>query len=370
MTTQGTASKSPSGSRSDAWTRKAVRELKPYYNAPLEGNPLRLDQNTSLRGPNPAIAKVDPIRLDFTQYPTRDGDRLIAALADFHGIPEECITLGNGGDELFDLLVKAFGDAGTTMATPWPSYGLYQFYAAISGMKFAPIATRGGFAHIDVEAIVAAKPRLTFIANPNNPTGARFAGGEIERLLKAVDGVVLVDEAYIEYAGLKHSFLPRLAEFDNLVILRTFSKVHGLAGLRIGWLAANPDLSRRLRLVKPPFNLNVYSESVAIAALDEQAWIDDGVREVRDERERLARALAALGLRVHPSEANFLLCDVPGDDGAADAGELQGALRARGILARTFSGSEALRRSIRFTVGRRTDSDRLVAALKEIQGAR
>lgn len=351
------------GGRSAQWQSKAVRELKPYYNAPLQGNPLRLDQNTNLRGPNPAIAKVAATGLDFTQYPTRDGDRLLAALGDFHGVPAECLTLGNGGDELFDLLVKAFGAAGTVMASPWPSYGLYPFYAKLAGMSFAPVPTRRGFAEIDVDAIIAKQPRLTFIANPNNPTGARFAGGEIERLLGNVDGVVLLDEAYIEYAGLKHSFLPRLAEFDNLVVLRTFSKAYGLAGLRIGWLAANPDLTRSLRLVKPPFNLNLYSEAVAVAALEEQAWIDEGVATVRRERDRLAKGLKDAGLRVHPSEANFLLCETQ-DDPAV----LQDGLRRQGILARTFPGHAALDHAIRFTVGEPAHTDALLTAVHRLRG--
>jgi histidinol-phosphate aminotransferase len=241
---------------------------------------------------------------------------------------------------------------------------LYSFYAKLAGMKFQPIATRGGFAQLDVEALVAAKARLTFIANPNNPTGARFAGGEIERVLEGTDGVVVIDEAYIEYAGLRHSLLSRLDEFDNLVILRTFSKAYGLAGLRIGWLAANEALTKRLRLVKPPFNLNLYSEAVAIAALEEQEWVDQGVSEVRQERERLAAKLKTLGFRVHPSEANFLLVDPP-----MDVSVLQKGLQAKGILARTFHGNAALERSIRFTVGQPQHTDQLVAALQAILGA-
>jgi len=347
------------------WTRATAKSLKPYYNAPLHGNPLRLDQNTNLQGPNPAIAKVDARRLDVAQYPSRDADGLLAALADFHGLAPENLVAGNGGDELLELLAKAFGEPGTVLATPAPTYSLYPAIAASAGLKSKPVPTRKGFAELDVDALAAAKPRMVWVANPNNPTGARFAGGDLERLLAAVDGVVLVDEAYIEYAGLRHSLLRRVEEFDNLVVLRTFSKAYGLAGLRVGYLAANRELAARLRLVKPPFNVNLYSEAVAIAALQEQEWVDAGVASVRAERERMAKALKGLGFRVHPSDANFLLTDPP-----VDAGELLLALRARSILARTFPTTAGLDRAIRFTVGRPEHTDRLVAALQAIVAER
>jgi histidinol-phosphate aminotransferase len=343
------------------WTRAEVRELKPYYKAPLEGNPLRLDQNTNLRGPSPALSKVDPRKLDVAQYPSRDADGLLDALAEFHGIPAEHFAAGNGGDELLELLVKAFGEVGSTLAVPAPTYSLYPGIAKGAGLRFKAVPTKGGFATLDVEALAATKPRMVWVANPNNPTGARYNGDDLERLLGAIDGVVLVDEAYIEYAGLKHSLLKRVEEFDNLVVLRTFSKAYGLAGLRIGYLAANRELAARLRLVKPPFNVNVYSEAVAVAALDEQGWVDAGVRTVRAERERMAAGLKGLGFRVHPSEANFLLTEPP-----VDAGELLLALRRAGILARTFPTTAGLERTIRFTVGEPQHTDALLAALKGI----
>ena len=348
-------------SRVAGWIRPEVRDLKPYYKAPLEGNPLRLDQNTNLAGPNPAITKVDPKRLDATQYPGRDADHLLAALSEFHGLPEDRFVCGNGGDELLEILVKAFGEPGSVLAVPAPTYSLYPAIAKQAALRYKPVPTKAGFAALDVDGLAAVKPRMVWVANPNNPTGARYNSGDLERLLSAVDGVVLVDEAYIEYAGLKHSLLPRVDEFDNLVILRTFSKAYGLAGLRIGYLAANAVLADRLRLAKPPFNVNVYSEAVAVAALDEQEWVDAGVKAVRSERERMTAMLKGLGFRVHASEANFLLTDPP-----VDAGELLLALQRRRILARTFPTTAGLERTIRFTVGGRAETDSLAAALKAI----
>ena len=155
-----------------AWIRPELRDLKPYYKAPLEGNPLRLDQNTNLAGPNPAIAKVDPTALDATQYPGRDADHLLAALADFHGLSPENFIAGNGGDELLEILVKAFGEPGSVLAVPAPTYSLYPAIAKGAGLRYKPVPTKGGFATLDVEALAATKPRMVWVANPNNPTGA------------------------------------------------------------------------------------------------------------------------------------------------------------------------------------------------------
>lgn len=341
------------------WTRKQVAHLKPYYKAPLQGNPLRLDQNTNLFGNNPALAKVRPQEFDLTQYPTRDADDLRAALADFHGLPADRFVCGNGGDELLDILCKAFGESGETIATPWPSYSLYPHVAEVAGLKFRPVPTKKGFAQLDVDGLLAIQPRLVVVATPNNPTGTRFASGELERLAEGLDGVLVIDEAYIEYAGLKHSFLPRVEEFDNVVVLRTLSKAYGLAGLRVGYLVANGQLAAMLNAAKAPFNVGVLPEAIAVAALQEQEWVDAGVKAVRLERDRMAVALAKFGLRVHPSEANFLLTEPP-----RGASETQDALRKRGILARTFTDA-ALQRCLRFTVGTAAHTDQVVAALRD-----
>jgi histidinol-phosphate aminotransferase len=346
--------------RIEGWVRAPVRSLKPYYKAPEVEGALRLDQNTNLVGTNPVLADLRAGAAE-TQYPGRDADHLLAALADFHGHLPDNFLAANGGDEALDILVKAFGEAGATIVTPTPSYSLYPFYPKLAQMKHVEVPLRAGFAELDVAAILAAKPRIVLLASPNNPTGNRFPSDQVQRLIDETDGVVVVDEAYIEYAGLKHSLLPRIESHDNLVVLRTFSKAYGLAGLRIGVLAANRDLMGRLRLVKPPFNLSTFSERAAMAALDGQAWVDAGVRMVRAERERMATHLRKLGFRVHPTDANFLLTDPP-----MDAGELLLALRAKGILARTFPNTPAVRHCIRFTVGRPEHTDQLVAALQAI----
>lgn len=343
-----------------AWTQPHLRELKPYYKAPIEGDPLRLDQNTNLHGQNPALRQVEPAALSAVDYPSRDADGLMDALAQWHGLAPENFLAANGSDEALDILTKTFTGPGDTFATPWPSYSLYPFYATLQRLRMERVPLAGRF-RLDVDALLATDAALTIVATPNNPTGGRYPTGELERLVTESSGIVVLDEAYIEYAGLHHSFLDRVEAYDNLVVMRTFSKAYGLAAMRIGYLAANADLMARLRLVKPPFNLNLYSERLAVAALDEQEWVDAGVQAVRQERERMGDALADLGFEVHPSDANFILTRTP-----LPPGEVLDGLRRQGILVRTFPGSPMLEDSVRFSVGRPEHTDRLVAALAEV----
>ncbi len=241
-----------------------------------------------------------------------------------------------------------------------PSYSLYPFYATLQELRLAQVPLRGGF-RLDVEALLATKAQITIVASPNNPTGIRYPIGELERLITESEGIVVIDEAYIEYAGLQHSLLPRIEEYDNLVIMRTFSKAYGLAALRIGYLAANKDLMARLRLVKPPFNLNLYSERVAAAALDEQEWVDAGVSIVGQERERLAAALKRLGYDITPSDANFILAR-----GHRPPAETVEGLRRQGILIRYFPGTAGLDEHFRISIGEPEHTDRTIAALEAL----
>ncbi len=343
-----------------AWTAPHLRGLKPYYKAPIDGDPVRLDQNTNLHGQNPALRKVDAAALSAVDYPSRDADGLMAALAEWHGLAPENFLAANGSDEALDILTKTFAAPGAVLATPWPSYSLYPFYATLQQLRLVQVPLRGGF-RLDVDALLATKAAITLVASPNNPTGIRYPAGELERLITGSEGIVVIDEAYIEYAGMQHSFLPRVEDYDNLVIMRTFSKAYGLAALRIGYLAANQELMARLRLVKPPFNLNLFSERVAAAALDEQAWVDDGVAVVRHERERLMSALKRLGYQATPSDANFVLVR-----GLRPPGDTVAALRALGILVRHFPGTAGLEEHFRISIGEADHTDLTIRALEAL----
>lgn len=337
--------------------RENLLSLKPYYKAPLEGNPLRLDQNTNLSEPNPALLTVDVEDLHPAQYPTRDGEPLQEALASKHGLAPEQIVLGNGSDELLDIITKTFLDANDTLQVPAPSYSLYPFYATLQGANLDEVPLTSKF-QLNVEAMLATNAKVTILASPNNPTGNHFRDEDIEALL-ARDGIVVVDEAYMEYGG--RSWISRVNDYPNLIVMRTFSKAYGLAGLRVGWLAANPELAAQLLLVKPPFNLNLFSEQVAIAALAETTWLQAHIDTVTEERERLAMQLKKRGFRCHSTDANFILTDPP-----LDAGIIHSGLQQRGILIRTFPGKPGLDGKVRFGIGQPAHTDALLEALDEV----
>jgi len=227
------------------------------------------------------------------------------------------VVLGNGSDELIAILSTACARPGAKVLAPVPGFVMYAMSARFAGMEFVGVPLRPDFS-LDKPAMLAAiaaqRPLITYLAYPNNPTGNLYDAGDIADILRAVgdSGVVVVDEAYQPFA--QASFMPRLAEFDNLVVMRTVSKL-GLAGIRLGYMSGNGALLAEFDKVRPPYNVNVLTEAAADFMLDHAAVLDAQAAILRAERERLAAALAALpGLQVFPSAANFLLIRVlPGE---------------------------------------------------------
>ncbi|MBW3582136.1 MAG: histidinol-phosphate aminotransferase family protein [Euryarchaeota archaeon] len=344
--------------------RRSIHHLAPYYRAPREPL-LRMDQNTNLVGRNPTLGRIGLDRLEFNQYPTRDADDLIAGLESHYALPEGSVLAGNGSDEILDIVLKGFTDPGDSLVVPSPSYSLYPFYAALHDLRFEEVPLDLDH-RTDMDGLLAAAGKVTLVASPNNPTGGAVPRDDLVRLVEEAPGLVVVDEAYIEYAD-EGTLLPLVTSQRNLVVMRTFSKAYALAGARLGWLAAHPDTTAVLGLVKPPFNVNVVTEAIGLQALKEQAFVEEGVAVVRSERPRLAAALAERGFEVVPSDANFLLTFPP--DGL-DGPVLAERLHAAGIAARIFPRVARLARAIRFTVGPRADNERLLSTLDQVLGAR
>jgi histidinol-phosphate aminotransferase len=229
-------------------------------------------------------------------------------------------------------------------------------------MRFVGVPLNADFT-LDIEAMEAAiarqRPALVFLASPNNPTGNRFAAPHVERILRAAPGLVVVDEAYCAFAD--DSFLPQLAAFPNLLVLRTLSKI-GMAALRLGYAIAAPEWIAELDKVRQPYNLDALTQAAAVVLLQEGALLAEQAAAVRAERARLAAALAALpGVTVHPSEANFVVARVPA------APEWFGRLRAAGLLVKNLHGAHPLLTGcLRITVGTPAENDALLAALQTI----
>jgi len=301
--------------------------------------------------------------LELNRYPDGPARDLNRALAEFLEIPAGAATLlGNGSDELIQLLQLALGGPGRVVLAPEPSFVMYGMIARFTGMAYVGVPLAEDFS-LDLEAMLAAvkahQPALVFLAWPNNPTGNLFAPEAVERILDAAPGLVVLDEAYAPFSGA--SFAGRLEARDNLVVLRTLSK-KGLAGLRLGLLAAAPAWVAEFDKLRLPYNINSLTQASARFFLRHGARFKEQAARIVAERERLAAALAALpGVTVFPSRTNFLLFRVP-DAPAADR-----ALRAAGILVKNLHRPAGpLAGCLRVTVGRPEENARFLDALAPV----
>jgi histidinol-phosphate aminotransferase len=298
--------------------------------------------------------------LELNRYPEPTGAKLRAALMRKMAVPAGMeLMLGNGSDELLQIVTMALARPGTAIMYPTPTFVMYSLYAAFTGMKAVPMPLREDFS-FDAAAFVsrmrAEQPALVFIAYPNNPTGTLYPEEDVAEVIRACKGLVVVDEAYHAFAG--KSFMDRLTEFPNLVVMRTVSKL-GLAGIRLGYLAGRPEWLEQFNKVRSPYNVNVLTQAAALFLLERLEVLEEQAARIRRERGVLAAALAALpGVKVFPSEANFLLVRVP------DADRADAALRAQGVLVKNLNGP-VMQNCLRITVGTPDENRILLNALRE-----
>jgi histidinol-phosphate aminotransferase len=345
-----------------AVVRPEVCALSAYTTASAEGmikldameNPFPLPD--AVRGRvNAALAQVA-----INRYPDIAADRVKRALSLAFGIPDSLgLMLGNGSDELIQLITVALARPGAAMLAPVPSFVMYRLNAIHVGMRFVAVPLTSDFA-LDRDAMLAAveqeRPALTFLAYPNNPTGNLFAADDVAAIVRASPGLVVVDEAYAAFAD--ESFLPRIAEFPNLLVLRTLSKV-GMAGIRLGYAIAAPEWIAQLNKLRPPYNVNAFTQAAAVALLADAGWMNDQAATIRAERSRLAAALARLpGVTVFETQTNFLLARVP------EADRMYDGLKQRRILVKNVhSWHPLLANCLRITVGTPRENEAFLAAL-------
>lgn len=319
----------------------------------------KLDANENPFGPPPAVVAALASVTDLHLYPDPDQRRARRALSDYTGAPVERILLGNGSDELLDLILLATIEPGDEVLVPVPSFGVYLSRPPLFGARVVTVPRTASF-DLDLEALeqsISPRTKLLFLASPNNPTGNLVTADELERLART--GIlVVVDEAYYEFAGTTlQAFTER---YDNVILLRTFSKWAGLAGLRIGYGIFPPAIARAIWRVKQPFNVNAVAQVAVEAALADREWLMERVSVLRRERERLYHGLQRFPfLQPYPSHANFVLCRV--HDGRAH--ELHAHLLRAAIVVRRYD-DEWLRDYLRITVGTPEQVDRVLAALE------
>ena len=328
---------------------------------------IKLDANENPFGPSPLVQERLSQHATYHVYPDAAQREGRTALAEYAGVPAEHLMLGNGADELIDLLMRAYLEPGDEVLDFPPSFGMYAFNAQLCAARVVEVSRDEQFA-IDVDAALAAitpRTKLILLTTPNNPTGTVMPTADVRRILKAGPLVVL-DEAYAEFAQVDgqgyESMIREVLTYPNLVVLRTFSKWAGLAGLRIGYAALPSVVAGHLWKIKPPFNANVAAIAAMIESLREREHLMGTVRQIVAERDRLLRELPSTRvLRPHPTRANFMLCDVVG----MDARELRDKLADNGILIRHY-GTPSLRDKLRISVGRPDQNDVLLQTLRDI----
>lgn len=330
----------------------------------------KMDANENPYGVSPKTRKA-LAELSYPHiYPDPESRALRQALSDFSGVPVPYLMAGSGADELLDLILRAYLEPGEKVAICPPTFGMYSFDTLVNTGQVVETPRNADFS-LDLPALLQTikteQPKVLFVTRPNNPDGGMPSAEEMQALLD-LPLLVVVDEAYIEFTtdggrlGEKLSLIREVEKRSNLVVLRTFSKWAGLAGLRVGYGAFPQWLITALWKIKQPYNVNVAGTQAALASLADLDWLAGNAALLREERKRLFNTLQGISyLSPFSSETNFILCRVSG----RSAAELKNSLAQKGVLVRYYT-SKGLSDCIRVSVGRPQDTDRLIKALEEL----
>ncbi len=358
-----------------------VRALQPYQpGKPVEElerefgirDAIKLASNENPFGPSPlAVAAANAVIPTMTRYPEGSGHRLVARLARRHGVVPECITLGNGSNDVLDLVARVFLTPAHEAIYSQHAFAVYPISVQAAGARaqVAPAhdGSRGPAYGHDLEAMhdrVGPDTRVVFIANPNNPTGGWLATDALENFIAAMPAhvMVVVDEAYFEYVGepAYPDTTQWLERFPNLIVTRTFSKAYGLAGLRVGYALSHPDVAGLLNRVRQPFNVNLVAQAAALAALDDDAYLASSVSRNREGLRQLLDGFSALDLSWIDTVGNFVAVDT-----GRSAAEVYAALLREGVIVRPIA-NYAMPNHLRITVGSSEENARCLAALGKV----
>ncbi len=356
------------------YERPGLREVRGYVpgEQPTDPSVIKLNTNENPWPPSPRVAErlrsfpVERLR----RYPEPLSDSFRRVAAELHGVEPGNVIATNGGDELLRLALATYVEPGETIGLAEPAYSLYRVLARLHGARVAsvPLESDWSLPPDLARRWNDAGVRLAFVVNPHAPSGALYPVEALAALADALDGVLLVDEAYVDFVdpARGHDATPLVRTRDNVLLLRTLSKGYSLAGLRFGYGLGGGDLlAPMLCKTKDSYNKDALGQALASAALQDQAWARDTWERVRSERERVRVALAERDLASPPSETNFLLLHVPARRYPPGAGALQAALRERGVLVRHF-GEPRLAECLRISIGTPEENDRLLALLGEL----
>jgi histidinol-phosphate aminotransferase len=343
--------------------RDNIERLRPYVpgeQPPPGARVIKLNTNENPYPPSPrAVAALRGLEADLLRrYPHPYAAPARRAAADLFGVATDRVLLGNGSDELLTMLVRAAAGPGRPVAYAMPTYVLYRTLAQIQRAEVVEVPYDEDY-RLPADALVAARAAVTLVASPNSPSGTSAATDQLAELARGCDGLVVIDEAYVDFA--EGDAMGLAGRFDNVLVLRTLSKGYSLAGLRLGFAVGHPAIIEGLAKVKDSYNVGAAACAAGAAAIADQDWKNANAEKVKASRGRLSDDLAALGFRVWPSQSNFLLARPP----AGDAERLYRALKDRGILVRYFQQA-ALDDKLRISVGADADNAALVGALRTL----
>ena len=343
--------------------RSDLETVAPYI-SPQQ--PARFRMNTNEAPYPPPVALIEEVTrgteaIALNRYPDRDAVNLVDAIASHSGWGREGLWVANGSNEVFMHLFLAFGGPGRSSMTFEPTYSLHTLIPRIAGTRTVQVPRDDDFA-IDLDAalktIEAERPDIVIVCSPNNPTGGCEPTATIEALLAAAPGLVVVDEAYGEFDDHEHSSRALLESHPNLAITKTFSKAWRLAGVRIGYMLAAPSLIAELARVRLPYHLSAITQLIGVSAINHAEETLEMVRSIAAERDRIAVELGALGVKVYPSKANFVLFEVDEPD------HVWQKLLDQGVLIRNYSGASGLEKCLRVTAGLPEETDAFIAAME------
>ena len=338
--------------------RKSVRKLQPYSSARDEyvsdgSEMIFLDANEN------------PFDNGVNRYPDPYQRSLKSLLAEQKEVSESQILLGNGSDEVLDLIYRAFCEPNQdNIITLPPTYGMYKVLAGINAVENKEVLLTTDFEPNvnEILKVADSNSKLLFICSPNNPTGNSFKKERIEKLLESFNGLVVVDEAYIDFSK-NESWISELEKYPNLIVTQTLSKAYGLAGIRLGICYASEEIIGILNKIKPPYNVNQLTQQRALQRVLNQDLVDQEVQQILDERDGLIKALNSLKFveQLYPSDANFVLAKVD------DANKRYQQLLKKQVVVRNRSTQPLCENTLRFTVGTPQENKKLIAILKELK---
>lgn len=332
----------------------------------FEDSAVKLNLNENPYPPSPLVlAMLNRItETAYRRYPDAKCQELCEALAAHHGVRPEQTFCANGSSEIISLVFKAFVGENGRCAIPDPSFSLYQSVAAIEQAKCVLVPTDADFS-IDIDTLIASECDTIVLVNPNAPTGKLLPLAEIERMITSFPGLVVLDEAYMDFSESDESAIPLVKRYANLLVVRTFSKAYALCGMRVGYCIGDERLIEALEKTKVIYNVNAMSRQFAIAALRDQAYLAKTVEAIRRTRDVYSEKLREVGFGVVPSQTNFLLCTPPMDLGENTARKLYEQLMERNIYVRHFNHPR-LSDKLRISIGTDEEMEILIAHQRDL----